>query len=165
MTTTTDATLAEQVHYLLDRTEIADLIDRFSRDLDERTAASEPFDVEWVRRYFTEDATVAYPVGEAAGADAVAELIDGTGMAPFQRTQHVTTNYVIDLDRDRASVRFNLIATHVLADAVREERGLPPGARFTVGDHYGTEVVRTPAGWRFARQVLHVTWTDGDPPR
>jgi SnoaL-like protein len=49
-------------------------------------------------------------------------------MAPFQRTHHVTTNHLVDLDGDRAAVRFNLIATHVLADDVRERRGEAPGA-------------------------------------
>ena len=146
-----------QVRRLTDRAEIGDLIDRFSRDLDDYTAAGRPFDVGWVRRYFTEDASVSYPVGTATGAAAVSALIDGTGMAPFARTHHVTTNYVLDLDddADRVPVRFNLIATHVHRDG---------GDSFTVGDYYDGEVVRTGDGWRFARQGLTVTWVDGRPP-
>jgi hypothetical protein len=66
--------------------------------------------------------------------------------------------------RDRASVQFNLIATHVHADDVRERLGAPPGAHFTVGDYYEGGVVRTADGWRFRRQALHVTWSDGTPP-
>lgn len=158
--------LRRQVRVLTDRAEISDLIDRFSRDLDERTLDGRPFDVDWVRSYFTEDASVDYPPGSATGAEDISALIDGKGMSPFQRTHHVTTNYVLDFagDGDRASVRFNLIATHVYAEEVREELGQEPGARFTVGDYYEGEVVRTPAGWRFSRQTLHVTWIDGRPP-
>lgn len=157
-------TLQRQVQTLVDRAEISDLIDRFSRDLDDYTLDGRPFDVAWVLSYFTDDASVEYPVGSATGAESIAALIDGRGMAPFQRTQHVTTNYVVDLDGDRASVRFNLIATHVHAEEVRQRLGEAPGARFTAGDYYEGETVRTDAGWRFRRQTLHVTWTDGTPP-
>jgi hypothetical protein len=156
--------LRRQVQALTDRAEIGDLIDRFSRDLDDYTLEGRPFDVAWVRSYFTEEASVEYPVGAAAGAEAISTLIDGRGMAPFQRTQHVTTNYVIDLDRDRAAVRFNLIATHVHTEEVHRRLGEEPGAHFTVGDYYEGEVVRTDAGWRFSRQALHVTWSEGTPP-
>jgi SnoaL-like domain len=152
------------VAMLVDRAEISDLIDRFSRDLDDYTIEGRPFDVTWVRSYFTDDASVDYPVGSATGAESISALIDGRGMAPFQRTQHVTTNYLVDLDGDRASVRFNLIATHVHADDVRQRLGEGPGAHFTVGDYYEGEIVRTTAGWRFRRQALHVTWSEGTPP-
>lgn len=159
-----DESLHRQMRALLDRAAISDLIDRFNRDLDDYTLQGRSFDVDWVRSYFTESATVEYPVGQAAGATDIAELIDGRGMAPFQRTHHVTTNHIVDLDDDQAAVRFNLIATHVFADDVRERLGEGPGARFTVGDYYEGEVVRTEAGWRFSHQTLHVTWTDGTPP-
>jgi hypothetical protein len=157
-------TLQRQVQMLVDRAEISDLIDRFSRDLDDYTLDGRPFDVAWVRSYFTDDASVEYPVGAATGAESISALIDGRGMAPFQRTQHVTANHIVVLDADRASVRFNLIATHVHAEEVRRRLGERPGARFTVGDYYEGEVVRTSAGWRFRRQTLHVTWTEGTPP-
>jgi ketosteroid isomerase-like protein len=155
MTTTELDTLRDQVRWLVDRAEIDDLVDRFSRDLDDFTRDRRSFDVAWVRRYFTDDATVAYPVGSASGAAAIAALIDGTGMAPFQRTQHVTANHLVELDGDRAAVRFNLIATHVLAK---------DGTHFTVGDYYEGTVLRTAEGWRFTDQSLTVTWTDGSPP-
>ena len=151
------AGLTARLAALEDRVAIGDLIDRFGRDLDEYTAVGRPFDVAWVRRYFTEDAEVAYPPGSAVGAGAIAALIDGRGMSPFRRTHHVTANHVVDLEGDRAGVRINLIATHVLDD--------PPEALFTVGDHYEAEVARTEEGWRFTRQSLHVTWTTGRPPR
>lgn len=157
-------TLRDQVRWLVDRAEIDDLVDRFSRDLDDFTRDGRPFDVAWVRSYFTDDATVAYPVGAATGAEAISALVDGKGMAPFQRTQHVTANHLVEIDGDQATVRFNLIATHVFAEDVRRERGDPPGARFTVGDYYEGTLVRTAAGWRFADQSLTVTWTDGRPP-
>jgi hypothetical protein len=152
--------LRDQVRWLVDRASIDDLVSRFSRDLDDRTLDGRAFDVAWVREYFTDDATVDYPVGGASGAEDISALIDGQGMAPFQRTHHLTANHIIDLapddDPDRAGVRFNLIATHVHA--------APPHAHFTVGDYYEGTLVRTSAGWRFSHQSLTVTWTDGHPP-
>jgi SnoaL-like domain len=159
-----EESLHRQLRALVDRAAVSDLIDRFNRDLDDYTLEGRSFDVDWARSYFTESATVDYPVGQATGAEEIAELIDGQGMAPFQRTHHVTTNHLVDLDGDRAAVRFNLIATHVFADDVRERLGESPGARFTVGDYYEGEAVRTETGWRFNHQTLHVTWTDGTPP-
>jgi hypothetical protein len=155
--------LLRQVRTLTDRAAVVDLLDRFFRDLDERTAADRPFDVDWVRSYFTDDARVEYPVGAAQGVDDIAGRI-AVGMGGFQRAQHITTNYVVDLDGDRATVRCNLLATHVHTEAARRRRGMAPGARFTVGDYYDNELLRTPAGWRIARQVLHVTWIEGLPP-
>jgi SnoaL-like domain len=159
-----DDALRQLVRALADRAEISDLIDRFARDLDDYTRDGRPFDVAWVRSYFTDDAEVDYPIGTARGAEAIATLIDGQGMAPFQRTQHITTNHIIDLDGHRAGLRFNLIATHVHAEEVRRQRGEEPGAHFTVGDYYEGEAIRTDAGWRFERQSLRVTWTEGSAP-
>jgi hypothetical protein len=159
-----DDALRHHVRALVDRAEISDLIDRFSRDLDDYTLDGRAFDVAWVRSYFTDDAEVDYPVGTAMGAADISTLIDGRGMAPFQRTQHVTSNHIIDLDGNRADVRFNLIATHVHSEEVRRTLGQEPGAHFTVGDYYEGQVVRTEAGWRFRRQSLRVTWTEGSPP-
>jgi SnoaL-like domain len=117
----------------------------------------------WVRSYLTEDASVEYPPGSATGVEAIAALIDGPGMAPFQLTHDVTTNYLIDLDGHHARVRFNLIATHVHSEAPQRS-GDAPGAQFIVGDYCQGEVVRTGAGWRFSSQALYVTWFDGPPP-
>jgi hypothetical protein len=164
VTTSEIEALRRRVAVLADRAEISDLIDRFSRDLDDRTLERRPFDVRWVRSYFTEDASVEYPPGSATGVEAIAALIDGRGMAPFQRTHHVTTNYIIDLDGDHASIRFNLIATHVHSGETRQRSGDAPGAQFMVGDYCEGEVVRAGAGWRFSRQALYVTWFDGAPP-
>jgi hypothetical protein len=159
----TDATAENsgvRLRRLEDRLDIVDLFDRFMRDLDERTAAGEAFDVEWVHRFFTDDAHVDYPPGSADGVGAISALVDGRGMSPFRATHHVTTNYVIDLDGDRAAVRCNLLATHVHRDdAVDPGRDL-----LTVGDIYDSRLVRTPNGWRIAHQGLRVTWTRGAPP-
>lgn len=142
-------------HPLADRTEIIELFDRFARDLDHRAFEAEAAPDDWARSLFTEDVTLAFPVGSHAGIDGVTAL-HRAALAPFARTQHLHTNYLIDLAGDRADVEFQLLATHVYADPAE-----PP---FQVGDRYTGEVVRTAAGWRIRRLALDVVWTRGRPP-
>ena len=48
------------------KSEIAELVDRYLCSLDERN-----FDEDWARRFFTEDAAVAFPIGNAEGIDEI----------------------------------------------------------------------------------------------
>ncbi len=151
MTTDLTAHLAA----LADRTAITDLFDRFAHDLDHRAFEAEAAPDDWARSLFTDDVTLAFPVGAHAGIAGVTAL-HRAALAPFARTQHIHTNYRVDLAGDRADVEFQLLATHVYADPAQ-----PP---FQVGDRYTGEVVRTAAGWRIRRLALAVIWTRGRPP-
>jgi hypothetical protein len=61
-------------------------------------------------------------------------------------------------------VRFNLIATHVHAEEVRQRLGEGPGAHFTVGDYYEGDTVTHQRRVAVPPPDLHVTWTEGTPP-
>jgi hypothetical protein len=148
--------LRDQVRALTARAEITDLINRLARELDERVLDPQRFDEQWAGSFFTEDARTSYPVGGFTGIAAIAEGIRA-GMSKFVRTQHVHSNHIIDLGDDSATVRWDLLATHVLRESGEEHL-------FSVGDYYDGEVVRTAAGWRFRQMTLHVTWTTGTPP-
>ncbi|ARF54365.1 nuclear transport factor 2 family protein [Streptomyces gilvosporeus] len=144
----------QQLQHLTDRAEIAALLDRYLRSLDEGT-----FDEEWARAFFTEDVTAEMPIGTVRGRDAVLARIRG-GMALFDRTVHLGTNAVIEIDGDRATARGAQLSTHVPAD------GAPgAGELFVSAGHADTELVRTPDGWRIAATALRIVWTRGTPPR
>lgn len=147
MTTPTD-----QLQALTDHTEITSLIDHFFHALDERE-----LDPPWGRSIFTEDAHVRFPIGEHHGRDAVVAAI-AAGMSRFGPTQHSGSNYLIELDGDRATVRWNAIQTHLPPDAT------PETEPFVSGGYYDGEVVRTGDGWRFRRQQYHLVWITGRPP-
>ncbi|GAA2427546.1 nuclear transport factor 2 family protein [Streptomyces macrosporus] len=147
-----DTALRDQVRVLTDRSEITTLIDRYVILLD--TQDENGFDDTWPRRLFTEDVHVTFPVGEHRGLDGLAEF-HYRAKQKFDRTHHIASNYLIDLDGDRADVRFQMIAIHVHPG---------DGPLFEVGGHYEGEAVRTDEGWRIRRWGYHVAWSTGPRP-
>ncbi|MGP4018419.1 nuclear transport factor 2 family protein [Saccharopolyspora sp. 5N708] len=138
--------LDQQLRRLADREGIVELLARQGRWLDEQR-----FDE--VRTIFTEDATGDFPAGRLHGADQLAERARRSHAA-FARTQHVTSNVLIDLAEDRATVTANLIAVFV-----QDPSDLEP--TFTIGERYRFEAARTPAGWRFSHVEAERLWRSG----
>ena len=97
------------------------------------------------------------PGGQAQGIEALTAQAR-RNHARFDRTQHVTSNVLIDLDGDRATVHANLIATFV-SDATATE------PTFTMGERYRFEAVRTTQGWRFSAVDAPPVWQSGELPQ
>lgn len=152
------AALRSQVRLLTDRTEISALVDAYALSLDERR-----FDAVTAAALFVPEARFDFPVGEHESLANYAEAGHAL-MGQYELTQHVTANHVIGLSGDRAEVRWNAIMTHVHLRETTDALGERPGAHFDVGAFFSAEVVRTPAGWRFARIALRAGWTRGRPP-
>ncbi|MEV5511042.1 nuclear transport factor 2 family protein [Streptomyces orinoci] len=138
---------------ITDRLDIERLVNQYLRSLDNKSYEN---DDRWAHRYFTEDAWSGTPVGVYEGADA---QLSSTrrGMAPFEGTVHFGSNVMVELDGDRAEVRWNQLSTHRL----REGEG---DRLFFSGGHVEAEVVRTGEGWRMRRMRLAIAWTQGTPP-
>ncbi|MCP9998957.1 nuclear transport factor 2 family protein [Streptomyces werraensis] len=143
--------MRRQVRALTDRAAVTDLISRYLRSLDEGV-----LDDDWARAFHTEDVIAEMPVGTVRGRDAVLDRVR-RGMALFDRTVHLSTNDVVEIDGDRATVRGAQLSTHVLADGSQEV--------FVSAGHTETELVRTDEGWRISATALRVVWTRGTPPR
>ncbi|GHF06865.1 nuclear transport factor 2 family protein [Streptomyces werraensis] len=143
--------MRRQVRALTDRAAVTDLISRYLRSLDE-----DVLDDDWARAFHTEDVVAEMPVGTVRGRDAVLDRVR-RGMALFDRTVHLSTNDVVEIDGDRATVRGAQLSTHVLADGSQEV--------FVSAGHTETELVRTDEGWRISATALRVVWTRGTPPR
>lgn len=136
---------------LTDRAEISHLLDRYLRSLDDGA-----LDEEWARAFHTEDVTARMPIGTVHGRDALLAHVR-RGMALFDRTVHLGTNAVVEVDGDRATARGAQLSTHVLADG--------SDGVFVSAGHVDTELVRTAEGWRISSTALRVVWTQGTPPR
>ncbi|MFE6098860.1 nuclear transport factor 2 family protein [Streptomyces laurentii] len=144
-------TMRHQLRILTDRAEITDLMDRYLRSLDDGV-----LDEDWARAFHTEDVTAEMPIGTVHGRDAVLTHVR-RGMALFDRTVHLGTNAIIEVDGDRATARGAQLSTHVLADGSENV--------FVSAGHTEADLVRTPDGWRIAATALRVVWTQGTPPR
>ncbi|MFF4357114.1 nuclear transport factor 2 family protein [Streptomyces sp. NPDC001604] len=143
--------MQRQLQALTDRAEITDLLDRYLRSLDEGV-----FDEEWARTFHTEGVTAEMPIGTVHGRDALLARVR-QGMALFDRTVHMGTNAIIEIEGDRATTRSAQLSTHVLADGT--------GSVFISAGHADAELVRTAEGWRISASSLRVVWTQGRPPQ
>jgi hypothetical protein len=146
------AELAVRIAHLADRTDLGDLAERYLASLDAGT-----FDDEWASSFFTQDVELTFPVGShqgRAGAAAFTRKI----MERWDGTHHHGSPALVEPDGDRATVAWSLIASHLHFDSPR-----PPAASryFQLGGRFDTFVRRTPAGWRFARMRLRITWSTG----
>ena len=131
-----------------DRDSLIDLVSRLGLWLDEKR-----FDE--AGSIFTDDVSVSTLGGSAEGIEAVAE--QARRNHSVDRTQHVITNVLIDLDGDRATVGGNLMVTFV-------ERADTPGTHFQLGERYRFKAARTPQGWRLSRVEVRPVWTSGERP-
>lgn len=134
--------LERQVQELTDRTEIAELVSRLGLWLDEKR-----FDD--ASSILLDDVTVKTRIGTVRGIDAAAA--HARQHHSEERTHHVITDVVIDLDGDRADVQANLIATFV---PIASE----PEIHRTAGERYRFEAARTPQGWRLTRVEASPVW-------
>lgn len=134
--------LQRTLRELSDRAEIAALVAKLGRWLDERR-----FDE--TRDVLAEEIAVSTPGGTAKGIDAV--VAQARRNHAVARTQHRITDVLIELDGDRASVGANLAVVFV-PDAAAPER------HRTLGERYAFEAVRTDAGWRLARIAVTPLW-------
>lgn len=124
-----------------DRAEIAELVARLARVLDERR-----FDE--LRNVYLPDAQTSSPRGTLRGVDEIVDTLRRTS-PPDELTQHFNTNVVVDLDGDRAQVSTDqLVYFFRQGEAPHETAGVD--ARYTA--------VRTPAGWRFAHAQISPRW-------
>ncbi|MFF7182845.1 nuclear transport factor 2 family protein [Streptomyces sp. NPDC008121] len=150
-TSTTDDTASPTgAASLADSAAVTRLFDRYLRSLDDRG----PYDAAWAADFFTEDATTSTPAGDVRGREAIAANIR-MAMGLFERTVHFGSNYLVDVEGDRATLVGNQLSTHVRAGS---------GKLFVSGGRTENALVRTPRGWRLSRADLRVVWTQGDRP-
>jgi hypothetical protein len=126
-----------------DRVEIAGLFTRLAHLLDEERW-------EDAGTVYTDDVVVRSPRGgELHGIGAVVGYLRGSEVEG-ERTQHLTTDLLVDVDGDRAAASANSLV-YFYRD------GRPPhqasGLRLTCA------AVRTPAGWRFRESRITLAWT------
>ncbi|MBB4914860.1 nuclear transport factor 2 family protein [Streptosporangium saharense] len=126
-----------------DRIEIADLFTRLARLLDEGSW-------EDAGTVYTDDVAVHSPRGgELRGLDEVVGFMR-RGEVEGQRSQHTTTDLLVNVDGDQATASANSLVYYY-------RDGQAP--HFTGGLRMTSTVVRTSAGWRFREVRITPAWT------
>ncbi|MGV9616179.1 nuclear transport factor 2 family protein [Nocardia xishanensis] len=137
-----------EIRELLDRNRITTLVDRLGRTLDEGT-------FEDFRNLYTADASATTPGGTAQGVDAMIAQA-GRSHSADKKIQHFISNVIVDLHGDTAAVRANLLATFAPA-----AEGALTEPKYTLGEIYQFDAVRTADGWRLSRVRSTPQWTIG----
>jgi hypothetical protein len=150
---TEDSPAQRQLRELVDRNQIAALVDQLGRALDE--GRFEDF-----RTIYTADATAKTPGGKAEGQDALIAQASRNHSAD-KRIQHFISNVIVQVDGDTADVRANLLATFAPAPT---EPNTAPQPQYTLGEVYRFDAVRTGEGWRLSRVETTPIWSVGIRP-
>ena len=155
-TATAATTIDARLRALIDREEIAALVDRLGVALDEGP-------VDDMRSLLVPEATVRTPGGVSEGREAVIAQA-ARNHPPEQPIQHVITNLLVDLDGATATARANLVV-HFGPLAGAPDPAVPPAppVEYTTGEVYHFDLVRTPDGWRFSGIRATPLWRSGTP--
>lgn len=149
--TTRTASQAASVEKSADEA-VRQLIEAYFRGFDERRV-----DQQWLSTIFSEDVTVRFPAGHAAGRAALGK-VSRRIRSLWAATLHQTSNYHVTPD-DTGGAAFTavLAATHV-------HRRDDPGAHLRIGAQLSGRVTRLAAGWRIQHLAIELVWTEGDGP-
>ncbi|GIG88549.1 nuclear transport factor 2 family protein [Plantactinospora endophytica] len=129
----------------IDRAELTALVGRLGRWLDNGD------DDETARRIYHRDAVVHSPRGTATGIAEIVAYVARTS-DDAERTQHLATDVLVDLDGDRADVTANLLVAFFPSGQTF------PSALRLVGLRYAFGALRTAEGWRFTRADVTPLW-------
>lgn len=135
--------------YRDDYREIEAVLNRYATSLDSKQYAG-------LKDVFTSEVLVNY-IGmgvECSGVDSVIELVSGV-LNQCGNTQHILSNFRIDVQGDRATASCYLQAIHVgLGDCSDQ--------LLTVWGEYRDELQKTGDGWRISYRELTVIHSEGD---
>jgi 3-phenylpropionate/cinnamic acid dioxygenase small subunit len=129
-----------QQQLILDKFEIIDIFNRYAIGVDTRNK-------EVYLSCFTDELLVNL-TGENVENTAEGWTEQAfTSLSNFEKTQHIISNHMINIDGDTAEASAYLQAHHFTKDNT-----------FSVWGHYNHKLVRTPEGWRINNLTLVTDW-------
>ncbi len=139
---------SERLRRLDDKQALQDLLVSYARSCDDRN---------WdrYRSVFTPDAMIDYTAayGRAGRRDEIADWIEMIMSAPaLECTQHLLTNFEVEIAGDRAFGRVDYLNPDVFARAGGRELLVNGGC-------YRFEAARLDAGWRLNKLVARILWS------
>ena len=134
---------------LIDRNEIIDTLNRYATSVDTRdwdlllTAYTDEIEVDMI--------SVGRPEVLTMSAKDFGELIE-RAVLPFDSTQHLLSNYVVEINGDSATCVAYLHVQHFRMEGDEAKA-------VTRGGYYSNNLVRTSEGWRINKYKVVITWT------
>ena len=145
----------EQLKQIIEKTEITDLLIRYFAAVDDKY-----LDLEIAGATFTSDAKIIRPDGTAiVGKE---NIFDGhlKSFARFKATHHVMTNFIVDINNDRATLRCNIIANHMWADN-KDDPSLN-NKNFLADGVFSAKAIKVDNQWRIIELKNRVVWREGE---
>ncbi len=138
----------ERLQRLEDKQALQELLIAYARSCDDR---------DWprYRSLFTPEAEIDYSAAYGCRGlrDEIADWIEGLMNSPaLQHTQHLLSNFEIEIDGDRASGRADYLNPDVFARTDCREL-------LVNGGIYSFEAVRTDVGWLLRSLVARILWS------
>jgi ketosteroid isomerase-like protein len=133
-----------------DRDEIFDVAVRYATALD-------TCDWDLLRTCFVPDVIGRYggDLGEVHGYEALEEICKRT-LEPLDGSQHIVSNFAVQLRGDEADFSCYLQSQHIMNAA-------EGGPLFTLAGRYTDLFRRTDDGWKIAERELATMWVSGNP--
>ncbi len=142
----------ETIQWLKDKADIQDTILKYATGIDTR-------DWDLYRSIFADEVEMDFSSysGQPASVVTGDQWVQGVqAMLPgFDATQHVLTNFVIDVDGDKAVATVYMKAEHFIANTDGDNS-------HTLGGYYTHKLQRTESGWKIHATKLTVTWSRGN---
>ena len=138
----------KKLELLCDRMEIIDTMNRYATSVDTRdwdlflTCYTDEIHVDMVSVGFDKPMTMS--------AKEFLEIIR-RAVSPFQSTQHLISNHVIQIDGGKATCVCYVQAQHFRQDDTGAQAVL-------IGGYYSNGLIRTAAGWRIREYKIVKTW-------
>jgi len=137
-----------KLQLLYDRMEIIDTINRYATSVDTRDW--DLFLTCYTDEMVADMVSVGFDKPMTMKAQEFLEIIR-QAVSPFDSTQHLISNHVIDIDGDSATCVCYLQAQHFSQDVTGAHAVL-------IGGYYSNSLVRTSAGWRIDKYKVVKTW-------
>lgn len=140
---------------IIEKTEITDLLMNYFRAIDEKQ-----LDIKLVEKTFTSGARIVKPNGAVSVGHQ--EILEGQvkSFVRFKATQHVTSDFIIEMVNSSATIRTNLSAMHIWG--ANHENPSLEGKHFHAGGVLTTKAIKAGGNWLISEWVFRNTWRLGD---
>jgi ketosteroid isomerase-like protein len=109
-------------------------------------------DYDAITACFTPDAITVYAgYSDTLRGPAEIEAHMRRALDQLDASQHLLTNFIIDVDEDNGLLRCDILAQHVRQNE-----------RFLAGGKYCVEIRRIAGNWKIARLTARTIWSEGD---